>query len=378
MQHPNDGPIGGRAGVSRRWVLQGLGGVALAATAPGALAQTAAPLTVGFLYPGLRADFGINQAHADAARAVATLPGITVVEAEGTAAELPSRVEEMVLGRGCRVLFITDPGDWATTLLAQADAHRDTVFLLRGGSLADLRLPDNVGVYDAHIDEGQHVSGIVAGYASRTHRIGFVAAGASPRIVRCVNAFTLGVRRADAGATVRLLRLGEGATAEAVAKAGRELVADGVDVLAGHLESVRPLCEVAEAAGILCCGLHTDLSAIAPHGFLTGAEWHWTNFYADVVTRIQQGRPWPRLTRGGFGSGLVRNTKYGAPTGVDARAHADAARMQLANGNAAVFRGPITDNTGRTVLGKGQSLRSDDPALDRIVWLADGVSVAGF
>ncbi|HEY0836423.1 MAG TPA: BMP family ABC transporter substrate-binding protein [Azospirillum sp.] len=373
MQHPNDG----RAGFPRRRVLQGLGAVALAAVAPGARAE-AAPLAVGFLYPGLRADFGFNQAHADAARAIATLPGVRVEEAEGTAAELPSLVEEMVLNRGCRAVFVTDPGDWATTLLAQADAHRDTAFLLRGAELADLRLPGNVGVYDAHIYEGQHVCGIVAGYASRARRVGFVAGGASPRILRAVNAFALGVRRADATATVRLLRLGEGATADAVAKAGRELVADGVDVLAGHLDSVRPLCEVAEAAGIQCCGLHTDLSAIAPHGFLTGAEWNWTNFYADVVTRIQDGRPWPRLTRGGFGSGLVRSTRYGAPVAVDARAHADAARMQLANGNAAVFRGPITDNTGRTVLGKGQSLRSDDPALDRIVWLVDGVSVAGF
>jgi simple sugar transport system substrate-binding protein len=369
------------ATVTRRRVLtglaQGLGGAALLSALPlrahGAAPDT--PLGVGFLYGGPRADFGITQAHADTARAIATLPGIRVEEIEATATGLPAAAEQLAGARGCRVVFVTAPGDSLPALLAQADAHRDTVFMLCGGEFADLRLPANVGVYDAYLDEGQHVAGIVAGYASRSRRVGLVAAESSPRVLRCVNAFALGVRRADPAVGVRLAFVGADAAPDAVAAAARALVADGADVLSGQLNSVRPLCEVAEAAGVRCCGLHVDLSALAPEGFLTGTQPDWTRICADTVLRIQSGRPWERVRRGGFGSGHVRSTAYGRGVGVEARAHADAARLQLANGNAAVFRGPITDNTGRTALAKGKSLRSDDPALDRLVWLLEGVEV---
>ncbi len=77
------------AAVTRRRVLtdlaHGLGGAALLRASPlhaqgtgGPIPDT--PLGVGFLYDGPRADFGSAQAHADAARAVATLPGIRVEE----------------------------------------------------------------------------------------------------------------------------------------------------------------------------------------------------------------------------------------------------------------------------------------------------------
>jgi len=358
-------------------VLTGLGlGFGAALLPPSLRAQDApAALRVGFLYDGPRADFGAAQAHADAARAVATLPGIRVEEIESAAAGLPAAAEELAGGRGCRVVFVTAPGDSVPALLAQAEAYRDTTFLLCGGALADLRLPDNVGVYDAYMDEGQHIAGIVAGYASRSKTVGLVAAESSPRVLRCVNAFALGVRRADPSVGVRLALLGAEPSPEAVAAAAKGLVADGADVLSGQLASVRPLCEVAEASAVRCCGLHVDLSALAPEGFLTGTQPDWTRIYADTVQRIQSGRPWERVRRGGFGSGFVRSTAYGAGVGVEARAHADAARMQLANGNAAVFRGPILDNTGRVALAKGKALKSDDPALDRLVWLAEGVEL---
>ncbi|HYH39487.1 MAG TPA: BMP family ABC transporter substrate-binding protein [Azospirillum sp.] len=370
------------AAVTRRSLLTGLslgmGGLALASPLCGPIAHAqdaAPPLRVGFVYDGPRADFGMVQAHADAAQAVATMPGVRVEEIEATPTTLSAAAEELAGGRGCRIVFVTAPGDSLPLLLAQAEAHRDTAFLLCGSTFADARLPDNVGVYDAYMDEGQHIAGIVAGYASRSKRVGLVAAESSPRVLRCVNAFALGVRRADPTVAVRVALVGASPTPDVVAAAAKALVADGADVLSGQLASVRPVCEVAAAAGVRCCGLHIDLSALAPEGFLTGTQPDWTRICADTVQRIQSGREWERVRLGGFGKGHVRSTAYGRDVGVEARAHADAARMQLANGNAAVFRGPILDNTGRVALAKGKTLKSDDPALDRLVWLAEGVEV---
>ena len=367
---------------NRRDVLRSFGGAfgaaAMLLTAPQALGQAVPALSVGVLYCGDRADFGYNQAHAEAARFLAGLPGLRLEEREKAAGTLAATAEELVGPQGCRVVIVTAAGaDALPELLAQADAHRDTVFLFSGAPLDRDRLPVNTGFFEGYLDEAQHISGIVAGYASRAKTIGLVASHPAPEILRCVNAFALGARRADAATALRVAFVGETATPQKIAEAARALAEGGADVLAAQLDGARPVCEVAEAHGILCCGLHTNLSAFAPQGFLTGAEWAWEKAYAETVSQIATGKPWKHLRQGGFDQGFVRNTAYGPAVGVEARAHADAARMQLANGNSAVFRGPVLDNTGRTVVAKGKSLRGSDAELGRMVWLADGVTEVG-
>ena len=53
-----------------------------AAATPAATTPSAAPLTVGFVYVGSRADYGYNQAHAEGAKAVAGMAGVKVREEE--------------------------------------------------------------------------------------------------------------------------------------------------------------------------------------------------------------------------------------------------------------------------------------------------------
>jgi simple sugar transport system substrate-binding protein len=67
--------------MSRRRVLAGaaniVGAGALVSSTPWrALAQSAKPITVGFIYAATRNDYGWNQAHAVAARRIAQLPGV--------------------------------------------------------------------------------------------------------------------------------------------------------------------------------------------------------------------------------------------------------------------------------------------------------------
>lgn len=371
-----------RTSCDRRAVLAGIGTAALgAATVVAARAGTVGAdggeMLVGVVYAGPRDDAGYNRSHALAARTLAGMPGLRVLETEAERGGLDTAAGRLAGKEGCRLVLVTAPDPSVPVLLAGAHATPDTLFLLFGAMPATDRLPANAALCAGHIDEAQHVAGLVAGHVSRGKRLGFVASGRGPAVLRDINAFALGARRGDPAATLRVAFLGPGAGEEEAAEAGRALLAAGADTLAGHLPTVRPLCAVAEAAGAFCCGLHTDLSALAPGGYLTGAEWDWSRAGAVYVQALREGRPWPKSVRGGLGSGLVRCGGFGPAVGAEARAHAEAARFQLANGNAAVFRGPILDNTGRTVLPKGKSLASDDPALDSLAWLVDGVSELG-
>ena len=70
--------------ISRRGLLKGsaAGALGLASGLLPARLASAAGLTIGIVYVGPRDDFGWNQAHAVAAKALKAIPGVTVVEEE--------------------------------------------------------------------------------------------------------------------------------------------------------------------------------------------------------------------------------------------------------------------------------------------------------
>ena len=81
---------------------------------PAVLLRTAraADTTIGFIYVGPRDDFGWNQAHAVAAEALKTVPGIKVVEEENVpeTAAVAKTMESMIKLDGATLIFATSFG----------------------------------------------------------------------------------------------------------------------------------------------------------------------------------------------------------------------------------------------------------------------------
>ena len=71
------------------------------------------------------------------------------------------------------------------------------MFLHCGGLWNEGKHPMNAGSYFGYIDECEYLSGIVAGHATKTKKLGFVAAKPIPQVRRNINAFTLGARSVD-------------------------------------------------------------------------------------------------------------------------------------------------------------------------------------
>src|SRR5258707_508361 len=127
-------------------------GAAPASSAAAAAPEAAKPpstLTVGFIYVGPKDDYGYNQAHAE----------------------------------GAKLLFPTSFGYFDPHILKMAEKYPDVVFLHCGGMYVEGKTPKNVGSYFGYIDEGQYVSGIVAGLTSKTNKLGFVAAKPIPQVL---------------------------------------------------------------------------------------------------------------------------------------------------------------------------------------------------
>jgi basic membrane protein A len=349
----------------------------LAATAVGALAGPAAAkdLTVGFVYVGPRDDYGYNQAHAEGAAAVKKMPGVKVREEENVAETLnvQKTMESMINLDGATLLFPTSFGYFDPHILKVAPKNKSTTFLHCGGLYDEKKHPGNVGSYFGYIDEAQYVAGVVAGLTTKKNKLGFIAAKPIPQVLRNINSFTLGARSVNPKVTTSVVFTGEWSLATKEAEATNSLIDSGVDVLTMHVDSPKVIVENAEKRGVYSSGYHASQAALAPKGYLTGAEWNWAKVYTNYVNWVRDGKTYPHLLRGGLKEGFVKMSAYGPAVSAATKVKADAAKAALTAGTLVIYKGPIKDNTGKVVIPAGVSRPQTDIELEKMNYLVEGV-----
>jgi basic membrane protein A len=335
-------------------------------------------LTVGFIYVGPKDDYGYNQAHAEGAREVAKLPGVKVREEEKVAetVDVEKTMESMINLDGATLLFPTSFGYFDPHILTEAVKFPNVTFLHCGGLYDETKHPKNVGSYFGYIDEAEYVSGIVAGMTTKTNKLGFIAAKPIPQVLRNINAFTLGARSVNPKVTTSVVFTGDWSMPVKEADAANSLIDQGADVLTSHVDSPKVIVELAERRGVYVTGYHASQAALAPKGYLTGAEWNWGKVYTQYVGWIREKKPFPHLLRGGFKEGFVKMSDYGPAVSADARAKADDAKAKLTDGSLVIFKGPLNDNAGKSVIAPGVSLVQTDISLEKMAYLVEGVKGA--
>jgi simple sugar transport system substrate-binding protein len=332
-------------------------------------------MTVGFIYVGPKDDYGYNQAHAEGAKSLASLPGVKIREEEKVpeTVDVQKTMESMINLDGVKLLFPTSFGYFDPHILKMAEKYPDVVFLHCGGLYTEGKHPKNVGSYFGYIDEAQYVSGIAAGLTSKTNKLGFVAAKPIPQVLRNINAFTLGALSVNPKITTSVIFTGDWSLPVKEAEATNSLVDQGADVVTCHVDSPKVVIETAEKRGIFSAGYHANQAALAAKGYLTGAEWNWSVVYKDYVEKIKAGQPWSHLVRGGFKEGFVKMSPYGAAVSAEAKAKADAAKEELTAGKLVIFKGPIKDNAGKDVIAAGTERGQTDIELEKMSYLVAGV-----
>ena len=229
-----------------------------AAPAGSASAAAAAPaagsgaLTVGFIYVGPKDDYVYNQAHAEGAKTLSSLPGLKIREEESVpeTVAVQKTMESMISLDGAKLIFPTSFGYFDPHILKLADKYKDVPFLHCGGLYTEGKHPKNVGSYFGYIDEAQYVAGIVAGLTSKTNKLGFVAAKPIPQVLRNINAYTLGALSVNPKITTSVIFTGDWALPVKEAEATNSLVDQGADVVTCHVDSPKVVIETAEKRGI--------------------------------------------------------------------------------------------------------------------------------
>ncbi len=334
------------------------------------------PLVVGVIYVGPKDDYGYNQAQAEGAAAVKAIPGVKVLEEEKVAetVDVQNSMKGMIEQDGAKVIFPTSFGYFNPHVLTVAKEYPNVTFLHCGGLYQEGSTPQNVGSYFGYIDECQYLSGIVAGYMTKSKKLGFVAAKPIPQVLRNVNAFALGARSVNPAVTCNVIFTGDWSMPVKEAEATNSLIDQGVDVITCHVDSPKVVVENAEKRGIMSCGYHCSQAVLAPKGYLTGAEWNWQKVYTDYINDFKAGKKLEKhLVRGGLKDGIVKTSPYGSMVSADAKKAADEAKAKLMAGTFVIFKGPIKDNKGNEVIPKGKEYGQKAIELESMDYLVDGV-----
>ncbi len=362
---------------SRRDVLKALSALGVSAgTAALPLRGFAADkLVVGVIYVGPKDDYGYSQAQAQAAAAIKKMAGVTVIEQEKVAetTDVQKVMASMIEEDGASLVFPTSFGYFDPHMLRMAEKYPKVRFAHCGGLWTDGKHPRNTASYFGYIDECQYLNGVVAAHATKSKKLGFIAAKPIPQVLRNINAFTLGAQSVKPDITTQVVFTGDWLLPVKEAEAANSLIDQGVDVLTMHVDSPKVIVETCERRGIHVCGYHADQSALAPKGYLTGAEWNWLTPYTEHVKAAQAGKPLQNFLRGGLKEGFVKTSAYGKSVSEAARKQADGVKASMMKGEHVIFKGPLKDNAGKTVIPAGTMQKQTDVALEQMNYLVAGV-----
>ena len=134
--------------------------------------------------------------------------------------------------------------------------------------------PDNIGSFVGYIDEVQYLTGVIAGHASKSKKLDFVAAKPILQVLRNINAFTLGSRSVDPAIATAVIFIGDWSMPVKKAEATNSLADQGIVMFTVHVDGLKVIVETAAKRGKLVCGYHASQAKLAPAAYLTGAEWN--------------------------------------------------------------------------------------------------------
>src|ERR1700682_3252545 len=299
--------------LSRRKFLHGAAAGLVTAGAATRIAQ-AAHTTIGSVYVGPRDDFGWNQAHAVAVKALKALPGVKAVEEENvpeTDAGARS-MESMVNLDNANIVLGTSFGYFDPFMVDLAKKYAKVEFRHAAPLWNATKHPKNLGSYFGYLNQAHYVDGVAAGLSTRSNKLGFVAAKPIASVLSNINSFMLGAKKTNPNAVVQVIFTGDWSLPVREAEAAHALIDAGCAVITCHVDGPKVVIETAEKRGVKTCGHNASQAPLAPKGFITGAEYKWETSYKGYATLLAEAKPLPNMVAGGYEADMVQNSPFGA------------------------------------------------------------------
>ncbi len=339
------------------------------AEAPKAAEAKPAPLKIAFAYVGPVGDGGWTFAHDNARKALEKEFGDKVqtsfVENVPESADAERVIRDMV-GQGNKLIFGTTFGYMEPMLKVAADS-KDVKFEHATG----YKQAENMRTYDSRTYEGAYMAGVIAGKMTKSNTLGVVASIPIPEVVRNINSFTLGAQSSNPKVKTKVVWVNEWFNPPKETEAATSLINGGADVLFQNTDSPAVL-KTAQDKGKRAFGWDSDMTAYGPKAHLASAIINWTPYYIKATQEALEGK-WTGGSAAWWGvkEGAIDIVSIAEDVPADTKAKVEEVRKGLKEGNFAIWKGPILDNTGKEVLKKDEV--ADDKFLGGINFYVKGV-----
>jgi basic membrane protein A and related proteins len=323
-------------------------------------ALTAENIIIGHIHINDEAEQGYSTAHINAVNKMAETLGIPAENVIGKYnikedSSCDAALRELVEA-GCNIIFCDSFGH-EDYMLEVAAEYPDVYFCHATGYQAAGSGLANVSNFFGKVFEARYLSGIVAGMATETNKLGYVTAQEFPECVSGLSAFFLGARSVNADVTMDIIYTNTWYDVTAETQAAQALIDGGADVIAQHADSTATQ-GACEANGVYGIGYNTDMSAAAPAANLCSVVWDWSPAYTYFVQCLLDGTDPGRDWSGDLASGMVDIVYNDAlldtlDNAAEIRAAVDSVRAGIVDGSIEVFAGPLVDNEGLEVVAAG-------------------------
>ena len=338
------------------------------AEAPAAAAK-AEPLKIAFAYVGPVGDGGWTFAHDNARKALEKEFGDKIqtsfVENVPESADAERVIRDMV-GQGNKLVFGTTFGYMEPMLKVAADTP-DVKFEHATG----YKQAPNMRTYDSRTYEGAYMAGVIAGKMTKTNTLGVVASVPIPEVVRNINAFTLGAQSSNPKIKTKVVWVNEWFNPPKETEAATSLINGGADVLFQNTDSPAVL-KTAEAKGKRAFGWDSDMTSYGPKAHLASAVINWGPYYIKATKEALEGK-WTGNTGAWWGvkEGAIDIVSIAADVPAETQTKVAEVKKGLADGSFVIWKGPITDNTGKVQVAKDAV--ADDKFLGGLNFYVKGV-----
>lgn len=331
-------------------------------------ATTVPPKAVkaAFVYVAPIGDLGWTWAHDQGRQMVEKELGIETAYIEnvpeGPDAE---RVIRDFAQKGYDIIFTTSFGFMDPTLTV-AQEFPDKYFEHCSG----YKTAANMSTYFGRMYQPRFLSGLVAGKATKTNKIGYVAAYPIPEVIRGINAFTLGVRTVNPKATVHVVWTNTWFDPVKEKEAAVALLDAGCDVIAQHQDTTEPQKAAAER-GAVSIGYDSDMRAFVGDTVLTSPVWNWGPYYVSRVKAVMEGTWKSQQYWGSMKDGVVGLAPFSPKVPADVAALVEEWKKKILSGEWDVFTGPINGQDGKLAILHGE--RMTDEQMLSMDWFVEGV-----
>ncbi len=334
-----------------------------------ALAESAAPLKMDFVYSGLASNpvgwvHGHELARQTLQREMPTLKTGYVEKVSGNSDA--QSVLRQLARQGSQVI-VGASFNYMNPLMQAAKQNPDVIYLCA----SCYKQAPNVGNYLAATYQGRFIAGILAGHMSKTGIAAYVGSYPLPEVIREVNAFLLGMRTVNPQATLRVVWVNTWDDPQKEMEAAQLLIGQGADVLTAHNDSASVVM-AAERAGVYSVGYGSDMSSFGPKGQLTAIVQNWAPYFRQQVRAIAAGTFKGGDYWGDVADDVVTLSPFNAAIPQAAQDDANAMLEQLRERRRDVFVGPLRDQGGKEVVAAGVTLGHAE--LARMNYFVEGVT----